>query len=557
MMSMDEWRKSPQSARNNPKLSPERAQQIADEAIAGGQKWDVQEKINARRQAELNTECGIGLGKVLAPAKFDALIPNPRCQAGAGAFGTYFVHPSEKYGVKLFRNGDEDDVGFEFDMLDRARAAGVNAPDPLSMNAVRDIDGEIRSQTLVLSHMKGYSTINSLGWSDGQGRASRAPLITKVKLAREFRKLHTEGLAHGDIHSGNIMASAVSKKPALIDFGYATNLDSYHPGHGRSGIQNLMVDLNRLPEFLGLPGNGKEFRARYKGVLDNIKTQATNWDKGVQRSQSWDRFEVGVKRYHDALERELLGQEGLNLPRSRFISGADQPRIPGLTRGILTANVSTAPREIAELKLARGDRPSFLNSMAKGLGVKPASLQRALQPERDARLAKQRRQPFGTPLAAPKPEPFVQKLNSVGVLRWVTNPAAPKAPAAPTPKPNKTPVGMFRVKPGTPTGMRRVKPGVDEFTGLTTSSAATRSPSRTPAARAPRNWFPTPLGTFGSRTRSLAADLPANPRGVAGRLSLAARMQRIMKRSGNEDMSLEVAMRLARNEQRGFSSWRD
>jgi hypothetical protein len=35
--------------------------------------------------------------------------------------------------------------------------------------------------------------------------------------------------------------------------------------------------------------------------------------------------------------------------------------------------------------------------MAKGLGVKPANLQRALQPERDARLAKQRRQPFGTP----------------------------------------------------------------------------------------------------------------------------------------------------------------
>ena len=569
-MSMDEWRKSPQSARNNPKLSPERAQQIADEAIAGGQKWDVQEKINARRQAELNTECGLGLGKVLAPAKFDALIPKPRCQAGEGAFGTYFVHPSEKYGVKLFRNGDEDDVGFEFDMLDRARAAGVNAPDPLSMNAAWDRDGEIRSQTLVLTHMKGYSTINRLGWSDGQGRATRAPLITKVKLAREFRKLHTEGLAHGDIHSGNIMASAVSKKPALIDFGYATNLDSYHPGHGRSGIQNLMVDLNRLPEFLGLPGNGREFRARYKGVIDNIKTQATNWDKGVQRSQSWDRFEVGVKRYHDALERELLGQEGLNLPRSRFISGADQPRIPGLTRGILTANVNTAQREIAELKLARGDRPSFLNSMAKGLGVKQASLQRALQPERDARLAKQLRQPFRTPLAAPK------------------------APAAPTPKPNKTPVGMFRVKPGTPTGMRRVKPGVDEFTGLFSWSLQAKAPApyvqklnsggvfrwvtnpaipKAPVTPAPRSIRRVARSImersgnesmsfeaakrlarneqrgFGSRTRSLAADLPVAT--TARRLSLAARMRRIRARSGNEDMSLEAAMRLARAEQRG------
>jgi hypothetical protein len=485
MMSMDEWRKSPQSARNNPKLSPEKAQQIADEAIAGGQKWDVQDKINARRQAELSTECGGGLGKILAPAKFDALIPKPRCQAGEGAFGTYFVHPSEKYGVKLFRNGDEDDVGFEFDMLDRARAAGVNAPDPLSMNAVRDLDGEIRSQTLVLSHMKGYKTLDSLGWADGQGRIGKAPLITQLKISREFRKLHTEGLAHGDIHAGNIMANAASKKPALIDFGYATNLDSYHPGHGRSGIENLMKDLNRLPQFLGLPGNGGEFNARYKGVLDNIETQATNWDKGVERSKSWDRFEVGVKRYHDALERELLLQDkerrrfinkGFR-PRSRFVSGADQPRIPGLTRGIVTANVNTAQREIAELQLARGDRPSFLNSMAKGLGVKQASLQRALQPERDARLAKQRRQPYGTPFPAPAPtsapKPFTQKLNSAGVMRWVTKaPAVPKAPAA-------------------------------------------------------------PLG------------------------SLSARAQRILDRSGNEDMSLEAALRLARNEQRGFSSWKD
>ena len=249
------------------------------------------------------------------------------------------------------------------------------------------------------------------------------------------------------------MANAVSKKPAIIDFGYATNLDSYHPGHGRSGIKNLMQDLDRLPGFLGLPGNGEEFRAR-------------------------------------------------------FFSGADQPRIPGLTRGIVIANANTFQRQVMEQVGAQGD-PSFFQQAAKGLGLKPARLQSALQPERDARLAKQRRQPYGTPIPVPPP----------------------------TPKPKKTPVGMFRVRPGTPTGMRRVKPGVDEFTGLTTTPTAA------------------PLGKFGPRTRALAADLPgATP---AGRLSLAARMQRIMERSGNEDMSLEAALRLARNEQRGFSSWKD
>lgn len=459
MMSMEEWRKSPLSARNNPKLSPEQAQRIADEAIAGGQKWDVQEKINARRQAELNTECGIGLGKILAPAKFDAAIPNPRCQAGEGAFGTYFVHTSQKYGVKLFRNGDEDDVGFEFDMLDRARAAGVNAPEPLAMNATRDSDGEIRAQTLVLSHMKGYKELGS-AYRNSYGNADKAPLITQIKIAREFRKLHTEGLAHGDIHSGNIMVNTVSKKPAIVDFGYATNLDSYHPGHGRSGIQNLMRDLNRLPEFFGLPARGDEFLARYKGVLDNIETQATNWDKGVDRSQSWDRFELGVKRYHDALEAELLWED--RKPRSRFISGADQPRIPGLTRRILTANANTFQREVLEQVAAEGD-PDLFKKGAQKLGLKPARLVVALKPERDARLARQRKKPFGTPLQPATPRPRV----------------------------------------GTTTRKQR-------FPNLT-------------------------------------------PR----RLSVAVRMQRIMERSGNEDMSLEAALRQARNEQRGYSSWRD
>ena len=191
------------------------------------------------------------------------------------------------------------------------------------------------------------------------------------------------------------------------------------------------------------------------------------------------------------------------MPRSRFFSGADQPRIPGLTRGIVTANLNTAQREIVELQLARGDRPSFLKPMAKGLGIKPASLQRALQPEREVRLAKQRRQPYGTPFPAPPPTsaprlfprgtprrpkavaprnwppaakapaPYVQKLNSGGVFRWVTNPAIPKAPVTPAPR------------------------------------------------------------SIGRVARS------------------------IMERSGNESMSFEAAKRQARNEQRGFSSWKD
>jgi hypothetical protein len=387
-ISKEAWENSPHNTRKNPKLSPEEAQRIADEAIAGGQKWDVQEQINARRIAE----CGGGLGKIQAPAKFDAAVFNPRCQAGAGAFGTYFVHNSEKYGIKVFRNGDEDDVQWEFDRLDKAHFAGVNVPQPLALNATRDPDGEVRSQTLILSHMRGYKTLSS-EYRNADGTASGTPLIVQRKIAMEFRKLHTAGLAHGDIHDGNIMVHPRSKKIALVDFGYSTELDDrYQPQNSRTGVDNLLYDMRRLPEFLGFSDRGSDFLRRYKGVLDNVEEQAnfslTNYDRD-------GKFELAVKRYHDALETELLWDD--RRPRSRFISGADQPRIPGLTRRLLTANLNTFQRGVLEQVAVQ--QPTFFQEGAKNLGVKPGRLHLALKPERAARLAKQRKQPFGTPIA--------------------------------------------------------------------------------------------------------------------------------------------------------------
>jgi hypothetical protein len=462
-MSMEEWRNSPENARNNPKLSPEDAKRISDEAIAGGQKWDVQEKINARRQAQINAACSQSAGKIQAPAKFDAAIPNPRCQAGAGAFGTYFVHTSQKYGVKLFRDPDTD-VSREFDLLGKAHAAGVSVPEPLSLNAVQPAnqsslyDDEPRAQTLVLSHMQGYKTISDV-YVSGYGTAVNAPRIVQLKIAREFRKLHTEGMAHGDIHSGNIMVNERSKKVAIVDFGYATELDSpTHPEHYRDGIENLTNDLRRLPEFVGFERvAAADFLERNKGVIANVEKQA---QQARDSYRSWDSFELAINRFHDVLEQELLWDE--RKPRSRFISGANQPRIPGLTRRILTANMNTRNRELVEPLPV----DTYFRGVAKQLGIRPGQFFQALKPERDARLAQQRKKPFGTPLQ--------------------------------------------------------------------------------PSAR---------LGNFGPRTRALAADLPGAA--TSRRLSLAARVQRIMRRSGNEGMSREAALRQAQAEQRGFSSWRD
>jgi len=447
-MTREEWRNSSQNARNNPKLTASEAKRITDEAIAGDQKWEVQEKINARRQAERAAECGGSLGKLIAPAKFDAAIPRPRCQAGAGAYGTYFVHNSQKYGIKLFRDPSEADFDAEFDLLGKAHAAKVNVPEPLSLTAIQPAndDDEPRAVTMVLSHMRNYREAGDIYSSTGSN-LENAPLIVRVKAAREFRKLHQEGLAHGDIHNGNVMVSERAKKVGIVDFGYATELDSPpHSQHYRDGIQNLSHDLMRLPAFVGMPqSQASDFLERNKSVINNIEKQAENW-RERQSLNDWDKFELAVKRFHDALETELLWDD--RKPRSRLISGADQSRIPGLTRRIVTANLNTFHRQFLEQDQKFGNL-TFFQQVAKDLGVKPPRFFLALKPERDARLAKQRQKPFGTPFSAPKP----------------------KAPAA------------FN--------------------------------------------------------------------------SLAARMQRILARSGNENMRRETALRLARKEQRGFSSWKD
>ena len=393
-LSMEEWRNSPQTTRNNPKLSPEDAQRITDEAIAGGQKWDVQERINARRKAELDAACGLTAGKLLAPTKFDALVAKPRCQLGEGAFGTYFVHTSGEYGIKLFRDPSESTADWEFDRLGKAKAAGVNVPEPLSINSTTNRQSDGNVETLVLKHMGGYQEAVK-AYPSQDYTLSNAPLIVKLNAAREFRKLHTEGLAHGDIHGGNILVNPRSKRVALVDFGYSTDINDYdHPLHSRNGVDNLLSDLYRLPAFLGEDNDA--FRKQYSGVFDNIEEQAKNY------SNSWERYELAIKRYHDALEGWVLTDAAK--PRSRFVRSINQPRIAGLTRNIVEANINTAEREMLASAIGQITDVQMLNRLNSvanripGLGLNRKQVWLALKPERQALAARRRAQPFGTPL---------------------------------------------------------------------------------------------------------------------------------------------------------------
>lgn len=345
-ISLADWRKSPKNPRNKPKLSPEEANRISKEAIAKGKKLDMARPGCSLKKTDSRTDA-------YTPAK---------SECGSGAFGTYYVHPSNKYGVKTFTGfmADEADPGFEFDMLGKAHYAGVNVPEPLAMNSVARGDGEDRVETLIMTHMDGYKTLAkarehgnfpTIRVSDRYGDMVEMPRLIQLNFAREMKKLHMAGMSHGDLHTGNLMYKLDgkdAKKIGIIDMGYAMDMDTAnHPIHEREPQENLLNDMRRIEDMLGIE---KEIRPIKKRGLGNLIEETA-----IDYGRRWETYELAVSRYYDVVFR-LINRNGS--PRSKLLSSVEQPRIPGLNKEILRAAYSPSQLQ-------------FMNSLMNNGGVFP------------------------------------------------------------------------------------------------------------------------------------------------------------------------------------------
>lgn len=368
-----DWRKHPDNPRNKPpSLDAKQADRIIEQALAKGDKAQWQERINARRKAAIEAACRATLGKVNpSTPKLDAYTPEDktRCYVGGGAFGSYYVHPSREYGIKHYRDPDDSsyqDIEREFDMQSQAHWLKAPVSEPLA----------IRSRTMVMQHLDGYKEAQSAFGSYVLGENSSASVGSRAKILKAFLPLHLDGMAHGDIHGGNVLFNPKTKKVALVDFGYATQRGDHpydsnsYPAHNRSGAQNLRWDLVRLPQLLGLDENPR-FMSRWSGTLDLIENIAEGEHSGS--GQDWDVAERAIKRYYAGMADELRRQAGVYTPRSKMIADIDQPRIPGLTNAILK------PRFKEEHRVQMRDYLGYdtkIKEMAKKHGVQTSQLVR-------------------------------------------------------------------------------------------------------------------------------------------------------------------------------------
>jgi serine/threonine protein kinase len=123
--------------------------------------------------------------------------------------------------------------------------------------------------------------------------------IKRKVLAQTF-KMHSQGMAHRDLHAGNIMVNKVTGGVALIDFGLAA---SFGNAPSAKFVQRAMFKelTNDLPSTLDLDvdildrawGKGKSFDAMSDLSMGNLNSTE---------------FKPAIKEIYQSLSQQLMLQ---------------------------------------------------------------------------------------------------------------------------------------------------------------------------------------------------------------------------------------------------------
>jgi serine/threonine protein kinase len=327
------------------KISDTDADRIISEAIEGGKKWDVHENLKKRG------------GDCRTDAKKKA-----RCRVGGGAYGDYYVHTSQEYGVKVTKEADQEAVYYEANMLEYAHSTGAPVPQFIAQ----------RGNAIVMQHMKGYKTVDDVFGGHKILFDKNTPVDVKLQFLEGTKKLHAAGIAHGDLHNENVLYNPETKKLAFIDWGYSGEIeDSFgrNPSRDMPGSSILQMELSRLPASLGLDNQiSQKFSRRY----------STAFDKALEDPQK--NYDILLNRYYKDLEKHIKMAGGLPTgPQSKLVGEVIQGELK-------------FPRPIVMSRTRnRGQNPRQREALTMEAGLP----RRNLQPRK---LIPTKPQPFGTPM---------------------------------------------------------------------------------------------------------------------------------------------------------------
>jgi serine/threonine protein kinase len=151
-----------------------------------------------------------------------------------------------------------------------------------------------------------------MGWQFGRN----TPKEIKKNFITAVRAMHIEGMAHNDLHMGNVMVDNVSRRVKLIDFGLASLRSDDDTFRGERGSRLLRKELESIPDMLNFGKTGsKIIRTKYEDALqlvEDIADAETGYyhrkNHGWAREEyldrlGWDKAEFIINRYYDNLTR--------------------------------------------------------------------------------------------------------------------------------------------------------------------------------------------------------------------------------------------------------------
>lgn len=203
-------------------------QQQLNEALKNGKTWNVYDRklsedaldpdvelLRQQRKADQNQFCGLTSGKTKA-GRSDAYQPCSRQIGDVSAYGKIYLHTSDKVCFKV-PTGNQNitqqramlAADNEFTHLVLAENAGVRVPKPISMSP---------SNIIKMEYVPNADTLREFLRN---GDPSRFDDVSK-DLFQSLHKMHKAGIAHRDMHSGNILIGA-DNRAHIIDFGLAVS----------------------------------------------------------------------------------------------------------------------------------------------------------------------------------------------------------------------------------------------------------------------------------------------------------------------------------------------
>lgn len=291
-------------------------------AVQGGKKWDVYERklrddahdpevaeLAASRERKRLERCGrTDEGKTLA-GRSDAFTPCSRLISERSAFGALYIHPNQKSVFKVPVGSDAvskqnaiQASANEYKHLELAYSNNVSVPRPIAYNA--------KSGVIKMSYVQDAISLREFN--------KRASITARGQVTnnflREMQRLHTSGIAHRDLHPGNVLVTP-SNGVVLIDFGLASSIKH---GDRAWAMDDINEELEKVIYRTAVINN---FPASAVEIQNWLSSRHMAYLRDLRRGKVTDAdLSTGLSTYYNDLRKALAFK--VSRPTSTLRPGA-------------------------------------------------------------------------------------------------------------------------------------------------------------------------------------------------------------------------------------------